>query len=403
MNRIVKFNDVVRHFQRISANQVTYVEHVDHIDNYMVTLKNFTCPPPNSFNNPSSLKYYDDIEDCYGQKSSFCFAYTKELRILLTNAPNECIETVDTIDKLLGKASEEVEDILKAIDCGFEPISDALEYCLDRIVTISNIQIAALNSLISNLEKFETTYTDGLYNSMSTVIEKLDLESENFQEYINTLKEYIKKIKEAIEQQKKEFIKDGLLIGGGVIIGAVIIGTTILSGGTALPITLASILGIATIGATCIPLGLDIKELKDLEERLKYYSERLTSYESDMSSFADWQIAVEDVRAEIAGVKEDFKNLKEAWSGVNEGFSSILDLINDTNVEISAEEWEDIKKTINNLYGVTQTIRENSNQYLISDKTVSNAVFTIGMSNEDVQKTINSAPQTSFYDYMMAI
>ena len=139
----------------------------------------------------------------------------------------------------------------------------------DGIVTISNIQIAALNSLISNLEKFETTYTDGLYNSMSTVIEKLDLESENFQEYINTLKEYIKKIKEAIEQQKKEFIKDGLIIGGGVIIGAVIIGTTILSGGTALPITLASILGIATIGATCIPLGLDIKELKEFSKRMK--------------------------------------------------------------------------------------------------------------------------------------
>lgn len=311
----------------------------------------------------------------------------------------------------MSSAKVEIENILGTISSDFdqnrfEQELDNLAYYLESIINIVNQQIQLLTYLIGDLEEFSKMDVLTIKKNMNDILSGIGEGSKDFEYAKELLLNTQNELENEISSQINNIIADGAGIFLGIVIAALTIAITVTSGGTALPITLSTIVGIGTIAATCVPIIMDSIELKSLQAELEKTVNKIDSYEQDILLFTQWEAAVEKVNDGLQGMIKQFKVINQSWTDVRNGFDFILSEVQkskDTaSTELTVDDWKEIDETLTTCQKVCQETSERVTNLSLAEISVSDASIEINMTEEEIKSALASSKVVSFTEYMLS-
>ena len=198
--KIIQFpkTDLCSSLSAIGEENNKYVAAVTAIENTMVTLSQMSMPPKTDFANEP--KTYDQIADCYKKIQNLAVEFTTKIYSELEHYPNACITSLERIDASLKKAQEKVDFIMSNPKLSEDDLSyeaNLLARYMDAIAEEADGQIADLNILIDNLEKFKEKSVQTIEATMKTILDDIKIETAEYQAAEKALEE----AKKALEKE----------------------------------------------------------------------------------------------------------------------------------------------------------------------------------------------------------
>lgn len=408
-DRINDIRNLILKLKMIGDEGTEYRGAVCKVDTYMKSLDDMFLPAKTDFNNTPDV--YEQIKACYQTIGTLTSKYTIDIHSNLQTYPSNTQRALENISSSLSSAKVEIENILGTISSDFdqnrfEQELDNLAYYLESIINIVNQQIQLLTYLIGDLEEFSKMDVLTIKKNMNDILSGIGEGSKDFEYAKELLLNTQNELENEISSQINNIIADGAGIFLGIVIAALTIAITVTSGGTALPITLSTIVGIGTIAATCVPIIMDSIELKSLQAELEKTVNKIDSYEQDILLFTQWEAAVEKVNDGLQGMIKQFKVINQSWTDVRNGFDFILSEVQkskDTaSTELTVDDWKEIDETLTTCQKVCQETSERVTNLSLAEISVSDASIEINMTEEEIKSALASSKVVSFTEYMLS-
>ena len=404
--KIIQFpkTDLCSSLSAIGEENNKYVAAVTAIENTMVTLSQMSMPPKTDFANEP--KTYDQIADCYKKIQNLAVEFTTKIYSELEHYPNACITSLERIDISLKKAQEKVDFIMSNPKLSEDDLSyeaNLLARYMDAIAEEADGQIADLNILIDNLEKFKEKSVQTIEATMKTILDDIKIETAEYQAAEKALEEAKKALEKEINDQIAMLV--GSVIGTiAAIIGAVfLIGVSIATAGTALAIGLTVAGALVAVGATLFAIGFDAYKLDSAIKELNHTVSKLESYAADILLFSQWHDNVVQCAEQLDGIREKLATVQDSWTKVKNGFATISAKVKKAKGSLSSKEWEELKSVFNACQETSEKTKAMLESMKLENNRFADAKLYGGMTKEQVEEALKNANLSTFKECMLAI
>lgn len=413
MTEIRRLTHTKNFLQSATEQNVAYQEAVQKVHTYFLSINDMQPPTASSFTNcPTGWEeLYSKIIAAYEQGGTIANKYAMNLYANLQNFPPDCVKALTEINFCMIKARHYVNQIIKVMTTptddspNVNSLIASLRYPLNDAISLAEMQILMLDILIKNINTFKNENVEEVRSSLQTILDGIGVGSYLFE----SAKEDLKKLKAEIEKEMKSQV-DTMIAGGvavvlSLVIAGLVVATTVLTGGTALPITLSVIGGLLTVGVASVPLVLDGVEYKQLANKLQRTVMDIESYEVDMLLFDSWANDVENVYNQLDVMCGYLNIIRDEWIGVKNDFSLLRDMIEAINDkkgrDLTVEEWQGIHNDISDCIDFSRGARTNAQKLALAEIEVSTAIITPDMTEAEVSEALDKSEKLPYVEYML--
>ena len=350
-------------------------------------------------------QHYSTYQNCQATIVDSCTKYTQNVYSQLVNMPNNIIYSNSMLSICFNNALTATNKIIGNVDEGKEISTEVAIVTGNLKLVETNMKtiIDLLTILLNNLNKLESDEYEKIVEELEKILNSIVIDSGLYLKAKKELENTKKQLEEEIKNQTKSAVASGVTGALVLIAGTIAVISVVASGGTATPIILTGVSGFITLLGPILGVSYSAYNLVNAKKELEKVVTQLSQNETDSLLLEHYKESVKQAKEEMENVKEQLQNIKEAWEDIYGGYMEISNSIEVSYKTIDSEQWEKLADLLKKSVAVIEDINETLDTMKLDEVKYVKADISIGMSEEEVAKVLELAPQLSFIEYMLAI